>query len=280
MNRYLSAFIAFSAVLCLSAGCGKKASIASSTLSSETPTAPVSASEEIITQSDPLAPTTETLQQQDTTAVVSDAAGSVETTNSQPTETAAEEEQQQLDPLANSAFSYDENGAVVLKKDISELDEAELLSAGQALFQSACRTEWSYTVGCPYELDNEDFIENDFGWQYHRILAPDVSSYSDVLRDYHKVFSDTHEDQLADLYIEKDGAVYALSAARGQDLYYTASKVTSVKERNMNEIVFSVESFYSGSDMSPDTPTSKTNDFSAVIGSDNKLYAGQFVLPY
>ncbi|MBQ3886126.1 MAG: hypothetical protein II656_00175 [Ruminococcus sp.] len=279
MNRYLSAFIAFSAVLCLSAGCGKKASIASSTLSSETPTAPVSAAEEIITQSDPLAPTTEAPQQQDTTAVVSGAAGSVETTNSQSTETATEEEQQ-LDPLANSAFSYDESGAVVLKKDISELDEAELLSAGQALFQSACRTEWSYTVGCPYELDNDDFIENDFGWQYHRIITPGISSYSDVLRDYHKVFSDTHEDQLADLYIEKDGAVYALSAARGQDLYYTASKVTSVKERNMNEIVFSVESFYSGSDMSPDTPTSKTNDFSAVIGSDNKLYAGQFVLPY
>ena len=279
MNRYLSAFIAFSAVLCLSAGCGKKASIASSTLSSETPTAPVSAAEEIITQSDPLAPTTETPQQQETTAVVSGAAGSVETTNSQSTETATEEEQQ-LDPLANSAFSYDESGAVVLKKDISELDEAELLSAGQALFQSACRTEWSYTVGCPYELDNDDFIENDFGWQYHRIITPGISSYSDVLRDYHKVFSDTHEDQLADLYIEKDGAVYALSAARGQDLYYTASKVTSVKERNMNEIVFSVESFYSGSDMSPDTPTSKTNDFSAVIGSDNKLYAGQFVLPY
>lgn len=279
MNRYLSAFIAFSAVLCLSAGCGKKASIASSTLSSETPTAPVSAAEEIITQSDPLAPTTEAPQQQDTTAVVSGAAGSVETTNSQSTETATDEEQQ-LDPLANSAFSYDESGAVVLKKDISELDEAELLSAGQALFQSACRTEWSYTVGCPYELDNDDFIENDFGWQYHRIITPGISSYSDVLRDYHKVFSDTHEDQLADLYIEKDGAVYALSAARGQDLYYTASKVTSVKERNMNEIVFSVESFYSGSDMSPDTPTSKTNDFSAVIGSDNKLYAGQFVLPY
>lgn len=279
MNRYLSAFIAFSAVLCLSAGCGKKASIASSTLSSETPTAPVSAAEEIITQSDPLAPTTEAPQQQETTAVVSGAAGSVETTNSQSTETATEEEQQ-LDPLANSAFSYDESGAVVLKKDISELDEAELLSAGQALFQSACRTEWSYTVGCPYELDNDDFIENDFGWQYHRIITPGISSYSDVLRDYHKVFSDTHEDQLADLYIEKDGAVYALSAARGQDLYYTASKVTSVKERNMNEIVFSVESFYSGSDMSPDTPTSKTNDFSAVIGSDNKLYAGQFVLPY
>jgi len=279
MNRYLSAFIAFSAVLCLSAGCGKKASIASSTLSSETPTAPVSAAEEIITQSDPLAPTTEAPQQQDTTSVVSGAAGSVETTNSQSTETATEEEQQ-LDPLANSAFSYDESGAVVLKKDISELDEAELLSAGQALFQSACRTEWSYTVGCPYELDNDDFIENDFGWQYHRIITPGISSYSDVLRDYHKVFSDTHEDQLADLYIEKDGAVYALAAARGQDLYYTASKVTSVKERNMNEIVFSVESFYSGSDMSPDTPTSKTNDFSAVIGSDNKLYAGQFVLPY
>ena len=269
MNRYLSAFIAFSAVLCLSAGCGKKASIASSTLSSETPTAPVSAAEEIITQSDPLAPTTEAPQQQETTAVVSGAAGSVETTNSQSTETATDEEQQ-LDPLANSAFSYDESGAVVLKKDISELDEAELLSAGQALFQSACRTEWSYTVGCPYELDNDDFIENDFGWQYHRIITPGISSYSDVLRDYHKVFSDTHEDQLADLYIEKDGAVYALSAARGQDLYYTASKVTSVKERNMNEIVFSVESFYSGSDMSPDTP----------IGSDNKLYAGQFVLPY
>ncbi|MBR6395004.1 MAG: hypothetical protein IKS13_09325 [Ruminococcus sp.] len=279
MNRYLSAFIAFSAVLCLSAGCGKKASIASSTLSSETPTAPVSAAEEIITQSAPLAPTTEAPQQQDTTAVVSGSAGSVETTNSQSTETDTEEEQQ-LDPLANSAFSYDESGAVVLKKDISELDEAELLSAGQALFQSACRTEWSYTVGCPYELDNDDFIENDFGWQYHRIITPGISSYSDVLRDYHKVFSDTHEGQLADLYIEKDGAVYALSAARGQDLYYTASKVTSVKERNMNEIVFSVESFYSGSDMSPDTPTSKTNDFSAVIGSDNKLYAGQFVLPY
>ena len=279
MNRYLSAFIAFSAVLCLSAGCGKKASIASSTLSSETPTAPVSAAEEIITQSAPLAPTTEAPQQQDITAVVSGSAGSVETTNSQSTETDTEEEQQ-LDPLANSAFSYDESGAVVLKKDISELDEAELLSAGQALFQSACRTEWSYTVGCPYELDNDDFIENDFGWQYHRIITPGISSYSDVLRDYHKVFSDTHEGQLADLYIEKDGAVYALSAARGQDLYYTASKVTSVKERNMNEIVFSVESFYSGSDMSPDTPTSKTNDFSAVIGSDNKLYAGQFVLPY
>lgn len=225
------------------------------------------------TQPDPLAPKTEAAAATETTATASTSAvtkkpvGDAENTTSQP------------DPLGGGAFSYDDNGAVVFEDDFEQQDDRILISAAQALFESACRTQWKFTVGCPYDIDINDYVENNFGWQFYKITDSSIHSFSDVENDYFKVFSDRYPHELSELYIENNGAVYALSGQRGSDYFYSMSKVTDIGEQNGNEIFFTVENYYDGSDFSPEA-YSQTEEFSVVIGDDGVWRAGKFRLPY
>ncbi len=189
-------------------------------------------------------------------------------------------EEEQPDPLGGGAFEYNADGAVVFEGDYSTQSDRVLLSAAQALFESACRTNWNYTVGCPYSIDTNNYIENDFGWQYYLINDGYTTSLADVKNDYYKVFSDRYPaDELSELYLDGDNGVYALSADRGMNIFYSYSKVTEIGERGGDEIFFTVENYYDGSDKSSE-PYSRADTFSVVIGSDGVWRAGQFTLPY
>ena len=187
---------------------------------------------------------------------------------------------QQRDPLGEGEFKYDDNGAVLFSDSKEESDDDVKISAAQALFQSACRTEWAFKFGCPYQMDTSDVIKNEFGWEFAKITDPAITSIADVQRDYCRVFSERYVTGLTDVYKEKDGAVYALAPERGSNRYYSVSKITGIKATEGDEIVFNVENYYNGNDFDANKPYSETAEFSVVVSSDGKWRVGRFILPY
>ncbi|MBP5580596.1 MAG: hypothetical protein J6X85_02195 [Ruminococcus sp.] len=254
--------LALMAAAALTAGavsCGKKAGTASQQPKPKTTEAVTTTSED----------TSETTTASTTTAITTttSAAASTSTAAHQP------------DPLGGGAFEYNDDGAVVFTEDSSKADDKTLMAAAQALFQSACRTEMKFTVGCPFEIDNDDYIENDLSWRFYRVTDSRIHSFSDVLNEYHKVFSDSHSNDLASLYMYSNGSTYALCGNRGANIYYSSSRITEIKSKSDNEIVFTVENYYDGDDFGQPSYT-ETDEFSVVIGSDNVWKAEKFNLPY
>lgn len=202
------------------------------------------------------------------------------TTVSSTTNATVNEEFSQPDPLGAGAFSYDENGALQFDEEPQTDNEQLMMSAGQALFESACRTQWLYTVGCPYSLDMNSTAQNGFGWTYYKITDENIHSFADIENDYYEVFSDRYPNEdLKMLYLELDGAVYALNGQREINPYYSVSKIVDIQSQTNDEIFFTVENHYEGTDISPNEPYSEKDTFSMVI-SENKIRAGQFKLPY
>lgn len=187
---------------------------------------------------------------------------------------------QQPDPMGGGAFSYDEDGAVSFEEELPQDDDQLLISAGQAVFESACHTQWFFTVGCPYEIDTASTIQNDYGWTYYKITDGNIKSLADVENDYYKVFSDRYPNEdLKVLYLEHDGSVYALNGQRGMNIYYSFSRIIGIQSKTDDEIFYTVENQFEGSDLNPDVPYSETETFSVVLDG-NKIRAGQFRLPY
>lgn len=254
------AVIAASA-LCLTAGCvqtGTDDVTSSESGTSEIPDGGQS-QEQLQTQPDPLESRYETKPSED-------GGGGSDAEQTQPeSETGTED---------TSETASDGGGA------LNEVSDEELIAKAQKLFEDACNTSWKYHVGCPYNLDYEQYVENDLGWLYYLVTDSGVDSLDDVLADYGKVFSDKYENDLGELYIEKDGRLYAFDGARGSDIYYESSEITKVKEKNDGEILFEVENRYSGDDYGQEGEITKTADFSAVISEDGTWKAGKFTLPY
>lgn len=188
--------------------------------------------------------------------------------------------QQQPDPLGGGAFSYDENGALQFIENPETDNDHLMIAAAQALFESACRTQWIFTVGCPYNLDMDSVIQNGFGWTYYKITDENINSLADVENVYYSVFSDRYPNEdLKMLYLEFEGAVYALNGQREMNLYYSVSRITGIQSYTDDEIFFTVENQFEGTDMKPDEPYSQEETFSMVL-DDNKIRVGQFRLPY
>lgn len=118
---------------------------------------------------------------------------SEETTVNTFSTTIKQNSQQQPDPLGGGAFSYNEDGAVQFEQDTD--DEQVIISAAQALFESACRTQWDFTVGCLYEIDTNSIIKNDFGWSYYKITDENIKTLADVEKDYYSIFSERYPNQ-------------------------------------------------------------------------------------
>ncbi len=265
MKRIISAIIAFSAVLTI-AGCNNKKSSekdAKDSSVSETTTEAAPAS----TQPDPLAPTEKTTVPA-TEATEATTAPTTEATTKNP------------EVPDSDAFDYNDDGAVVFEDDYKKESDATLIAAAQSLFESACQTEWNYTVGCPYEINTEDYIANEFHWHFYRITDSSIKSFADLEKDYYKVFSKKYPNQLHELFKESKGAVYALDAARGRDIFYEKSTITEIISKTDDEIFFAVENHYSGTDTDINTPATKTDTFSVVIENDGAWRAGEFNLPY
>lgn len=282
MKKTVIAFLA-TAILISGYGCEKKSENNNNSDISESPVS----SESATLQPDPEAvkassatskiksttSSTVTAKTTETTSVIS-------TTVSSTTNTTVNEEFSQPDPLGAGAFSYDENGALQFDEEPQTDNKQLMMSAGQALFESACRTQWLYTVGCPYSLDMNSTAQNGFGWTYYKITDENIHSFADIENDYYEVFSDRYPNEdLKMLYLELDGAVYALNGQREINPYYSVSKIVDIQSQTNDEIFFTVENHYEGTDISPNEPYSEKDTFSMVI-SENKIRAGQFKLPY
>lgn len=239
-------------------GCSSKPEQSASSAESSGTSA---AEEQHETQPDPLAPT----------APPQESSTKPESGESSSAETATE-------PVSTSSATESvtgENGTVS-----PDASDAELIAAAQTLFDSACKTNWNFHVGCPYDLDYNSYVENDFGWQFYLVTDEKITSLADVEEDYNKIFSSSYENDLSEIYLESDGRVYALAGERGANVFYTGSRVTEIRKRTDKELFFTVENYYSGDDFNPETSVTETADFSAVIAEDGSWHAGQFTLPY
>lgn len=282
MKKTVIAFLA-TAIVISGYGCEKKSENNNNSDISESPVS----SESATLQPDPEAvkassatSTTKTTTSSTVTAKTTETTSVISTTVSSTTNTTVNEEFSQPDPLGAGAFSYDENGALQFDEEPQTDNEQLMMSAGQALFESACRTQWLYTVGCPYSLDMNSTAQNGFGWTYYKITDENIHSFADIENDYYEVFSDRYPNEdLKMLYLELDGAVYALNGQREINPYYSVSKIVDIQSQTNDEIFFTVENHYEGTDISPDEPYSEKDTFSMVI-SENKIRAGQFKLPY
>ena len=211
--------------------------------------------------------------------VTSTAEKTTSATTSVKVTTSAKQTDSQPDPLGNDAFSYNDAGAVVFSESLAAQDDATLISAAQKLFESACRTQWDFCCSCPYELDYNTSIENEFGWIYYKVCDDEnVTSVSDVIMDYHKVFSERYPEPDFSAYRDESDGLYVMPSGRGAHLYYSASKITGIQSRTDDEIFFSVENYYDGTDFGEEA-YSEEDVFSAVVVGDT-LFAGQFTLPF
>ena len=179
---------------------------------------------------------------------------------------------------ADESFEIDENGAVIMEVQ-DETDDSELISAGQILYEKACETDFRYHVGCPYNLDYNTYIENEYGWPYYLVTDEGYTSIADVEKDYYKIFAEENGNDLSEIYMEQDGRVYALDGARGANIFYESSEVTGIIEKTDNKIVFSVDNHYTGDDRNPENSLTETEQFSVII-HDGEWRVGEFYLPY
>ncbi len=228
------------------------------------------------------ASTTEAATEAETESAATEAASTKKAaeTQTQSVTTAAAVTTAAQSGSSDANFTYDANGAVQFKEDSAEADDQTLMAAAQALYESACKTQWYFTVGSPYELDMNDYIENQYNWQFYRIKDANVTSMADIRADYHKVFSDRYPDELDLLYMEKDGHVYALAGSRGANIFYGYSKITDIRSKGEDEIFFTVTNYYDETDFGGEGPYSEEEEFSVVIDSEGVWRAGKFRLPY
>lgn len=256
MKKYISIIIS-AAMLCGLCACGDKSSDSDSFSAPEAATeASTEAATEENEETETEAPTEEN-GPEESEAPVSDDTGEAD----------------------NDAFHLDSDGAVVFDSPAAQQSDATLIAAAQQLFESACNTSWKFSVGCPYEIDTEQYVENSYGWQFWLITEAGISSIDDVKADYHRVFSSAYPDHIDETFIEQDGRVYCLSGARGSNIFYQGSEIISVDGRDGSEIFFTVRNYYDGSDWDNESYY-EDKQFSAVEESDGALRAGVFILPY
>ncbi len=159
-----------------------------------------------------------------------------------------------------------------------ELSDQEILEIAEGLYQTACETEWSFTVGSPFALDTSSFVENDINWQFFLVTEEGVSSMEDVYREYHKVFAEEYDDHLDELFIEKNGRVYCLNGTRGSDIFYSRSEITEIREKTDDRVVMTVTDHYDGTDLGEE-PYSADRDF-AMVNTGDGWRVSEFTLPY
>lgn len=173
----------------------------------------------------------------------------------------------------------DVSEGVVFDTPVTEKSDEELIAVALALFESACKTEWDYTVGSPYEIDMNQTAQNQFGWDCYLVTTDGINSLADVRADYHKVFSENYADSLDEVFTEANGRVYCLNGARGADIFYEKSVITAINSRSENEISFTVQNSYSGDDFGGEAHA-ESEEFVISADSDGAWRVAKFRMPY
>lgn len=176
-------------------------------------------------------------------------------------------------------FQYNSDGAVEFSGDPAAQNEDTLIAAAQAVYDAACQQQYRFTVGSPYTLDHETYVENDMGWQFYLVTDENINSLADVEADYDKIFSSRYNSAIEEVFMEADGKVYCLDGHRGANIFYSYSQVVSVDKINPDEIFFTVTNYYDPTDINGEDPFTHDATFSVVI-EDGVWKAGEFLLPY
>ena len=264
MKKYILTAVA-AAMLCGLCSCGNKTSDSEST-----------------------APTTEAATTSaSTTAEVTNAAATTATAAAASTPAAPPIELDYSPEGADlSAFHYNEDGTVVFDKPVEEQSDATLMSAAQALFQSAYKVNTPFAMGSfPYDIDTngESVTKKDlFGDEATYFLIKDegVNSIDDVIADYRKVFSDKYDYNIMidTCFTEEGGRVYCISGGRGSDIEYVGSEITSYNGTEGDEMKFTVCNHYDGTQWGGST-ADYDHDFTMVNDADGVWRAGVFIQP-
>lgn len=273
MKKFLTASIIM-AMACTFSACGDKTSENVSFSESSVTSSENSVETSRITQSDTSQNTEPAITEQTTESEMN--TESVQTITSTSASVVSEVS------ITTSSENYgdiDASEGIVFDNPIAEQSDEELIAAALALFQSACKTEWDYTVGSPYELDMNQTVQNQFGWDCYLVISEGVNSLADVRADYHKIFSENYTDTLDEVFTETNGHVYCLNGSRGADIFYKKSVITSVNSRSESEISFTVTNYFSGDDFGKEAYT-MDEDFVISIDSDDVWRVSRFRLPY
>ena len=273
MKKFLTASVIMS-MACIFSACGDKTSESVSFSESSVISSESSVEISGITQPDTSQNTEPAITEQTTESEMN--TESVQTITSTSASVVSEV------PITTSSENYgdiDASEGIVFDNPIAEQSDEELIAAALALFQSACKTEWDYTVGSPYELDMNRTVQNQFGWDCYLVISEGVNSLEDVRADYHKIFSENYTDTLDEVFTEKNGHVYCLNGSRGADIFYNKSVITSVNSRSESEISFTVTNYFSGDDFGNEAYT-MDEDFVISIDSDGVWRVSRFRLPY
>ena len=100
------------------------------------------------------------------------------------------------------------------------------------------------------------------------------------MKIYGKTFDSRYDDGFSEYFKEYNGKVYWGAGQRGGNIFYVDSEVTSVKSRTADEIFFTVEDHYDGTDIDGTAPWTEQRVFSVVVQPDGEWKVGQFTLPY
>lgn len=176
-------------------------------------------------------------------------------------------------------FRESEEGGIIFEAPAENSDDSTLIAAAQQLFDKACETEWNFTVGSPYEVDQNVSVKNSYGWDCYLVTSDGINSLDEVRLDYHKIFSENYEDHLDEVFTEYDGRVYCLCGERGSDIFYIDSKITAINSRSENEISFTVTDSYSDDDLGNGSCV-KEREFVISLDSDGAWRVSKFILPY
>ncbi len=263
--KKIFALTAILALICVMTSCGDKKDDNSQSESSTSDTSEAVEIQEITSGTERSAQTTELTSAQ--TEKSTTAEKSVPTTSSAV----------KNDNLP--AFQIPAGRGIVFTAPIENTDDADIIAAAQLLFDQACETEWNFTVGSPYEVDQNVSVKNSYGWDCYLITADGINSLAEVRLDYHKIFSENYEDHLEEVFTESDGRVYCLCGERGSDIFYIDSEITSINSISDSEISFTVTDSYSDDD-SGGGPCTKEREFAISKDSDRAWRVSRFILPY
>ena len=258
MKKYILTVIA-AAMLCGLCSCGDKVTSESAGQKTTQPTTEAAAA-------------TEAAPEAETTTGADIAAAPVSTTN-EAVQPASAPEDADL-----TVFHNNGSGAIVFDAPAGDQSEATLIAAAQALYENAHTVGLKFTIGCPYSVDTNTYVEGNFGWQYYLITQEGINSVADVKADYHKVFSEKYPDHIDETYIDSNGRVYCLCGERGTNLEYVKSEVISLDGKTDDELFFTVRDYYDASAWG-DGPSTEDRTFSVVIDPDGTWRAGTFTLP-
>ena len=157
----------------------------------------------------------------------------------------------------------------------SASDDAEEMKdiAGQ-LFEDACETQWDYFCSSDtlFDLDYDITPEDESGNYEYFYKINNVDTYGEAITEYFEVFSNLyHQNDLSSVLYSDDNGVYISNGARGMDITYVGSEITSVDFISESSAEFTVTNTY--------TDRVESTEFS-LIYERGTWRVGKFTLPY